>query len=310
MRQRDLGKTGLKVSELALGTWGLSGDGYGPVSESEQDAVIDRALAMGITLFETADSYAQGGMEKRLGERLPKHALVATKLGSDFSSTPPRKRFDAPYLKEALSRSLERLKRDKIDIVLLHNPSAASIERGLDALASLVEAGLATTYGASVGEKDAAFAALRRDVPVLELAYNAFHQTELNAISIPVKEKQTGILARSVLAYGLLSGLWPHNKEFPVGDHRAERWTFEELRRRLNQLNALRPSVIGPVTSIRAVALRYVLNNELVSAAVLGPRKCAQLDQLVREAGKGPPYLNPESFAALERRLANVGIRA
>jgi aryl-alcohol dehydrogenase-like predicted oxidoreductase len=249
-------------------------------------------------------------MEKRLGARLTKEALVATKLGTDLASSPPRKRFDAEYLRAALERSRDRLKRDKVDIVLLHNPSAASIEKGLETLASLVEAGLAKTYGVSVGNKDAAFAALKKDVPVLELAHNAFHQLELNAISVPAKEKGTGILARSVLAYGLLSGLWPNSKEFPAGDHRSERWTPEELRRRVGQLNALRPSVAGAVTSIRAVALRYVLTNELVSSAVLGPRKSAQLDQLVREAGKGPPYLTPESFAALERRLANVGIRA
>ncbi len=113
-----------------------------------------------------------------------------------------------------------------------------------------------------------------------------------------------------MLAYGLLSGLWPNSKEFPTETIASERWTPDELRRRVGQLNALRPSVAGVVTSIRAVALRYVLANELVSSAVLGPRKSAQLDQLVREAGKGPPYLGPDSLSALERRLANVGIRA
>jgi aryl-alcohol dehydrogenase-like predicted oxidoreductase len=312
MRQRDLGKTGLKVSELSLGTWGLSGDGYGPVPETEQDAVIDRALAMGITLFETADSYARGAMEKRLGERLPKEALVATKIGTDLVSSPPRKRFDAKYLREALERSRERLKRDRVDVVLLHTPSTPTIEKGeaIETLASLVEQGLAKTYGVSVGSKEAAAAALKKDVPVLELAYNAFHSGELKAVADTVKEKGTGILARSVLAYGLLAGLWPPLKEFHAGDHRSERWTQDELRRRVGQLNALRPSVAGAVTSIRAVALRYVLANELISSAVLGPRKSPQLDQLVREAGKEPPYLNPESLAALERRLANVGIRS
>jgi aryl-alcohol dehydrogenase-like predicted oxidoreductase len=251
-------------------------------------------------------------MEKRLGERLTKEAVVATKLGTDLSASPPRKRFDAEYLREALERSRERLKRDSVDVVLLHNPSTQSIEKGtaLETLASLVEKGLAKTYGVSVGSKEAATAALKKDVPVLELAHNVFHSGELKSVSDTVKEKGTGILARSVLSYGLLSGFWPHTKEFPAGDHRSERWTPDEFRRRVGQLNALRPSVAGAVTSIRAVALRYVLTNELVSSAVLGPRKSAQLDQLVREAGKEPPYLNPDSLAALERRLANVGIRS
>src|SRR5687768_1074600 len=130
MRRRALGKTGLEVSELALGTWGLSGDGYGPVTEAEQDAVLERALAFGIGLFETADCYAQGAMEKRLGAKLPKTAQVATKIGTDLEASPARKRFDAEYVKTSVERSRERLKRDSIDIVLLHNPSPKALERG------------------------------------------------------------------------------------------------------------------------------------------------------------------------------------
>ena len=68
MRSRPLGKTGLTVSELTLGTWGLSGDGYGPVLEDEQVAVIERAVALGFTCIETADVYGRGAMEKLLGE--------------------------------------------------------------------------------------------------------------------------------------------------------------------------------------------------------------------------------------------------
>lgn len=311
MRRRALGKTGLEVSELALGTWGLSGDGYGPVPEADQDAVIERALAFGIGLFETADCYGRGAMEKRLGERLPATAMVATKVGTDLDASPSRKRFDAEYVKASVERSRERLKRDAVDIVLLHNPSARAIERGeaFDALRGLVESKVIRTWGVSVGTKEAARAAVNRDVPVLELAHNAFHSGELKAVSEAVKTKEIGVMARSVLAYGLLCGTWPSSKEFPAGDHRADRWTSDELRRRVTQLNALRPSATGGITGLRAVALRYVLANQLVSSAVLGPRRSQQLDQLVREAGKEPPYLPPENLAALERRLINVGIK-
>src|SRR3954463_1216432 len=100
MRKRPLGNTGLSVTELGLGTWGLSGDGYSPVPEADQDAVIDRALALGVRLFDTADSYAKGGMEARLGERLEKHpdAIIVTKVGTDREATPPRKSFAAQFI--------------------------------------------------------------------------------------------------------------------------------------------------------------------------------------------------------------------
>ncbi|HEV8246918.1 MAG TPA: aldo/keto reductase, partial [Polyangiaceae bacterium] len=223
MRRRPLGKTGLEVSELALGTWGLSGDAYGPVAEIDQDAVIDRALAVGITLFETGDCYGKGAMEKRLGQRLPAKAVIVTKVGTDLAATPPHKRFDASYIKDSVERSRERLKREAIDVVLLHNPSLAYLERNdaLHALRELAERGVIKTFGVSAASKEAARAALARDAPVLELAYNAFYSSELKAIASEVKSKGVGILARSILAYGLLCGMWPANKEFPQGDHRA-----------------------------------------------------------------------------------------
>jgi aryl-alcohol dehydrogenase-like predicted oxidoreductase len=311
MRKRMLGATGLEVSELSLGTWGLCGDGYGPVDEAEQDAVIDRALALGVTLFETADSYAGGEMERRLGRRLAGKdgTLVATKLGTDTTKSPPQKIFTAAFLKEAAERSRERLAREWIDIVLLHNPSHETLKRGeaTKALAELCEAGVAVTWGVSVGTAEAAAEAVAAGAPVIQLAHNAYHRGELTRIAEDVREKKIGILARSVLAYGLLCGAWPSNKEFDAGDHRRERWSSDELRRRVVQLNGLRPSTIGNVGTLRAVALRYVLSEPLVSSAVLGPRKTTQLDQLLREAGKAP-YFAEGAREALESRLRVVGV--
>ena len=311
MRKRKLGATGLEVSELALGTWGLSGEGYGPVEEAEQDAVIDRALALGVTLFETADSYAGGEMERRLGRRLPKGdaVLVATKLGTDSESQPPRKNFEPGWLRTAAERSRERLGREQLDIVLLHNPSAETLERGPACLEMerLCATGVARTWGVSVGTPEAAIAAVARNAPVIELAHNAFHRRDLEPIAQDVREKNVGILARSVLAYGLLCGAWPSSKTFDKGDHRADRWSDDELKRRVVQLNALRPSALGSINSLRAVALRYVLSEPVVSSAVLGPRKTAQLDQLLRDAGKAP-YLPDGGREALENRLRVVGV--
>jgi aryl-alcohol dehydrogenase-like predicted oxidoreductase len=311
MRKRTLGATGLEVSELSLGTWGLCGDGYGPVDEAEQDAVIDRALALGVTLFETADTYAGGEMERRLGRRLAGKAgtLVATKLGTDTTTVPPRKYFVAEFLKEAAERSRERLARDKLDIVLLHNPSPETLKRGeaTKALAELCEAGVAVTWGVSVGTPEAAVEAVAQGAPVLELAHNVYHRKDLVRVTDAVREKKIGILARSVLSYGLLAGVWPSNKTFESGDHRNERWSQDELKRRVVQLNALRPSTIGNAGTLRAVALRYVLSEPLVSSAVLGPRKTTQLDQLLREAGK-EPYFPDGGREALENRLRVVGV--
>jgi aryl-alcohol dehydrogenase-like predicted oxidoreductase len=315
MRRRPLGKTGLSASELALGTWGLSGDGYGPVPEAEQDRVIDRALALGFTLFETADSYGRGAMERRLGERLPAGAAkarVVTKLGTDREASPPRKRFDAPYLKQAFEKSAERLRRQVLDVVLLHNPSLGAVERG-EATALLEElraAGRIIAWGVSAGNAEVARAALAKGAGVVSLAYNAFCSKDLSELEATLRQDDVAVLAHSVLGYGLLCGHWPPDKRFSDDDHRSERWTSDELRRRVRQLDALRPAIGGQVLTMRAAALRFVLSSPIVSSAVLGPRSTLQLDQLVREAGRAPPYLTDEHLTALRARCEDVGAEA
>jgi len=312
MRLRTLGKTGIEIPELCLGTWGLSGDGYGPVDDAEQDQVIERALALGITAFDTADAYANGAMESRLGRLLAAHAsaIVITKVGTDRSATPPVKRFDAEHLRTAAHQSKERLKR-RIDVLLLHNPSSIALGKPhvAETLNALVDDGTIRTWGASVGDAGVGKLAIELGAQVLQLAYSAFHPQDLEGVVTLAREKQVGLLGRSVLAHGLLCGQWPSTKQFPNGDHRRDRWTSDDFSKRISQLSALRPSVWGDVTSMRAAALRYALAQPALSAIVIGPRSALQLDQLVRDAGKEPPYLSDDVKRSLENRLANVGIK-
>src|SRR5215471_14729628 len=260
MRLRALGRVLPGVSELALGTWGLSGDGYGPVPDAEQDKVIDRAVALGITLFETADVYGEGAMESRLGRRLPPNVHVVTKIGTDRASNPPQKRFSAKYLEEAFEKSRERLRREVVDVVLLHNPVTTTVEAGeaTGVLAGLKVRGLIRGWGVSAGSLEVARAAIKADAEVVSLTYHVFSSADLKTIHDDVQAKSVGVLAHSVLAHGLLSGFWSLHKEFAPGDHRVERWTPDELRRRVQQLGAVRPLVgSGNIQTMRAAAVRY-----------------------------------------------------
>ncbi len=312
LRQRSFGAPPLFVSELALGTWGLSGEAYGPVADDAADATIKRALELGVTTFDTSDAYGKGATEERLGRLLEAHVAttyVLTRHGVDRAHEPARKRFDPEYLRAALDRSRERLRRECVDLYFLHNPSAETLagEELRAFLRGLKDEGKVRAWGVAVGDASAARAALEAGAQAISIAYNAFFSNDLHAVADLVAEKKAGVFAHSVLGYGLLAGLWAAGKTFAEGDHRRDRWSGRDMRARLHHLGAMRSLLGGEVLTMRAAALRYVLSNERVSAAILGPRSVTQLEQLVREAG-APPYLDAERLGRLPQRLREVGL--
>ncbi len=315
MRLRTLGKTGLRVSELSLGTWGLSGDGYGPVDAREQERVLERAIEMGFSLIETADAYGGGRMEQLVGRVLSnrRDVVVVTKGGTDRATSPARKRFDGPYLRERLEASLRRLARDRVDLYLLHNPTAQALTGGdaVDELSRLKQEGKIGHWGASVGQRcEVGREALSVGAEVVELAYSLVHGGDLHRLAGEIIVRGAGVLARSTLAYGLLAAGWSKGHDFAAADHRSERWTGPELDQRLEQIAALRFLVHGDVPTMRAAAIRFVLANRIVSCAVLGPRNVTQLEDLVREVGMGPIYLRDEDLMRIPRALEAVGIES
>jgi aryl-alcohol dehydrogenase-like predicted oxidoreductase len=314
MRKRPLGKTGLVVSELAIGTWGLSGDAYGPVDDADAELVLRRAIDMGFSLVDTADAYGAGRMERLCGKLLKEHSdlIVATKGGIDRTTDPARRSFGATATRERVERSCKRLGVDAIPLYLLHNPTPDTLHEGesIDTLQALKKEGKVRHWGVAAGDEDVARVAIDKGAEVIELAYNLTHPLDLHRISGDVMVGGCGILVRSVLAHGLLSGDWEKDRSFNDGDHRTQRWTRMELEHRVRQLDALRFLVKGEVPTLRGAAVRFALANHLVAAAVLGPRTKEQLEQLVRETGGGPRYLHDDDLRQLPRILEKAGIRS
>lgn len=312
VRFRTLGRTGLRVTEMGLGTWGLSGDGYGPVDLSEQERVLRRALEMGFTLIDTADAYGGGRMEHSIGRAIAGRddVVVVTKGGTDRATTPARKHFDREYLRASVDRSRLRLQRDRIDVYLLHNPTENVLLAGAatEALLELKQEGKIAHWGVSAGDGAVGRAALRAGAEVIELAYNIVHSAQLHRLAGEVIVSGAGVLARSTLAHGLLAGTWAKNREFSAADHRATRWTPSELERRIDQIQYFRFLVKNDVKTLTAAGVRFVLSNSIVSSAVLGPRSVAQLEDIVRHVGMGPVYLREADLAVLPRMLDMAGI--
>ena len=314
VRKRPLGKTGLVVSELALGTWGLSGEPYGAVEAEDAEKVMRRAVDMGFTLIDTADIYGGGKMEQMVGKVLKDHPelVVVTKAGVDRTTDPARKIFTSEYLKGAVERSCKRLGVEALPVFLLHHPTPDSLYAGdaFEAVEALKKDGKVQHWGVACGDEDVARAAIDKGAEVIELAYNLTHPIDLHRISGDIMVSGCGVLARSVLGYGLLAGMWDKARSFDEGDHRNDRWTRMELEHRVEQLDAIRFLVKGEVNTLRGAAVRFVLANHVVSSAVLGAKTVTQLEQLVRETGGGPRYLPEDDLRQLPRALDRVGIQS
>lgn len=312
MRKRTLGKTGIEVSEISLGTWGLSGDAYGVTYAGQAKGVIERARAMGITLFETSQSYGLGAMESELGEAVASdpQVTIVTKWGTDRSESVAKKRFDPDYLKKSLETSRERLGTEARLIALLHNPTEQTLKDGhaVETLKEMAAQGDLLSWGVSVGSEEVARLALDAAAPILSFAYNVLTVQPLRAVSQLLAEKETGVLVHSVLFYGLLTGQWTAAKTFRNTDHRSERWPEGTLGSRVRQLDAIRPMISGETTSLRSAALRFVLSNAQVHSAVLGPRTTGHLDQMVRDLKGDLPYLSDAKLSALESRLEHLEV--
>ncbi|GAC1578328.1 MAG: aldo/keto reductase [Polyangiales bacterium] len=312
LRTRTLGKSGLETSELALGTWALDARSYGPVASDEADRTIAKGYELGIRLFETADIYGLEGerVEARLGRVLEKEkdALFCTKGGNDLAASPPKKRFDRVFLQTSAARSAERLRRPP-DLYLLHHPSLDALHRGeaVAALDELVTAGVIRQWGVACGDTDVARLAMGLGATVIELAYNLLLQQDLHDLASEIMDLKVGVLARSPLAYGLLCGTWSPEQTFAEGDHRRDRWTSEDLTKRLRQVAALRPLVKAEVHTLRAVALRFTLSNQLISSVVVGAKSAAQIEQNVRAIGDGPPYLSEDDLSSIPLLLRGAG---
>jgi aryl-alcohol dehydrogenase-like predicted oxidoreductase len=304
MEVRRFGQTGRMVSSLGLGTWQMGGDEWGPRDDQRSLDILRSAIAHGITLIDTADVYGMGHSEELIGEAVPIEvgALVVTKVGWDIYTDPPvvggaRQRYDASYLEHAAAESRRRLRRDRLDVCLLHNPTRPDLEDGsaLRAMRELQARGWMSWIGASVGSEDDARAALEAGVDVLQVPFNVVRKWAL--VILPIA--QTGgvaVIAREPFERGLLTGRYGPDATFPAGDHRAGKgrdWLLaaQPGASRVTELAARRD--VPPT----AIALAYGLSRPEVAATVAG---ATSVDQLLSNIEGARLRLTPAEMRALE----------
>jgi aryl-alcohol dehydrogenase-like predicted oxidoreductase len=321
LEYRDLGRTGMRVSEISLGTWAF-GDGWGTVGEDDALGALNRAVDLGVNFLDTADVYGDGRSEKLIGrllkDRPNDEILVATKAGRRLDPHAPEG-YDYDNLSDFAERSLNNLGVEALDLLQLHCPPTEVYRQDstFEALDRLQEAGKVRNYGVSVEKVEEARMAL--DYPgvvTVQIIFNIFRQKPAEEFFPLAEERNVGILARVPLASGLLSGKMRADRVFSEDDHRnfnregqafdrGETFSGVDFETGLRAAEELK-DLVPEGNTLAQFALRWILMHPAVSCAIPGGKNPSQVEDNVA-AVEMPPL--PDEVMQRAREIYDSHVR-
>jgi aryl-alcohol dehydrogenase-like predicted oxidoreductase len=303
LNYRSLGETGMRVSEISLGTWAFGGE-WGTVGEDDAYAALNRAIDLGVNFLDTADVYGDGRSERLIGrllkDRPNDEILVATKAGRRLDPH-TAEGYERENLTAFVERSLENLGVEALDLLQLHCPPTEAYRQDstFEALDDLRAAGKLKNYGVSVEKVEEARMALDYPgVKTVQIIFNVFRQKPAEEFFPLAEERNIGILARVPLASGLLSGKMSADRQFDASDHRnfnrngeafdrGETFSGVDFETGLRAAEELKELVPGGHT-LAQFALRWILMHPAVSCAIPGGKNPAQVEDNVAAAAMPP----------------------
>jgi aryl-alcohol dehydrogenase-like predicted oxidoreductase len=290
---RKLGNTGITVSDIGFGGWAIGGAaeasgtplGWGRTNDEDSLAAIRRARELGVTFFDTSDSYGFGRSESLLGivlSRRRQDVVIATKVGVVRDAEGKlRKDFSRAHISHAVDGSLKRLRTDYIDLLQLHNPTLDDLRRDdiHEAMDRLQEVGKIRFWGVSISTIDEGMEIVNKGWGyALQVLYNALNQAPADELFPLAHKKGYGLIARVPLASGLLSGKFRPDTVFAKDDVRQNFLTPKRLEEVLPRIDEAKSIIGGTARSLAEGALRFVLANECVSTAIPGAKNVRQVE--------------------------------
>ena len=317
MHYRLLGRTGLYVSELCLGTMTFGGDGFwkvmGEVDQDGATALVRQAFDAGVNFIDSANVYSLGRSETLTGEAirqlgLPRDELVvATKATGIISEGSPNGRGQSRYhLMNEVDASLKRLQLDHIDLYQLHGfDPLTPLDDVLSTLNDLVRSGKVRYIGLC---NMAAWQIMKALAISDRHAWSRFESVQayytiagrdLEREVLPlVRDQQLGLMVWSPLAGGLLSGKFSADGQGPEGTRRASfDFPVVDKGRAFRCVDAMRPIAARLGVSVARVALAWLLSRREVSTVIVGAKTPDQLADNLAASGLA---LAPEDLATLE----------
>ena len=310
MEYRQLGRSGLNVSEISLGTWQNFGQ---RIDEAAAFAVLDSAVELGINLIDTADVYASGRVEEVTGRWLAgknrAELVIATKARGRMGQGPNAEGLSRKHLFEACEASLRRLGTDYIDLYQCHHPDPVTPqEETLGALTDLVRQGKVRYIGCSNYAADliaeASGISERRNLErfiSLQPNYSMLVRN-IERAEIPRCAKDgLGLIVYSPLAQGLLSDKYLSG-DAPEGSRGAgnERFT-QRLQAQLPRLQKLAKVAQARSLTMSQLALTWILRQPVVSSCIVG---ASRPDQLRENAAASGNQLSAAETQDIEEILA------
>ena len=290
MEYRAFGRTGLDVSAIGYGCWEIGG-GYGHFDENEVVAAVQRALDLGINLFDTAEGYGYGQSERLLGKALGarrNEAIVVTKFGIYRPEGEWQRDSRRETALAAIDRSLKALGTDYVDVYLIHWPDRETpLEESMGALEEIVQAGKARFVGVSNFTPDQIETCMAtRRVDIAQYGYHMFDRRLEREIFPTIAEHGIGLMTYGSLAHGLLAGAFTPETTFDEDDWRSNGIAFniplfteEVFARNVAAVDELKPIAARHGKTVAHLALRWVLSNPVVSVALVGFRRPVEVEE-------------------------------
>ncbi len=297
MKYTVLGNTGLKVSELCLGTMTFGGKGIwtaiGGLEQAAADELMKKATEGGINFIDTANVYSEGISEQMTGKAIRNLQLkrddlvIASKVRGKMNDGPNGSGLSRKHIMHEVEASLKRLNMDYIDLYQIHGyDELTPIEETLETLDNIVKSGKVRYIGCSNLAawhvmKAAAYSHYHRISSFVSLqAYYTIAGRELERELVPLlKDQNIGLMVWSPLAGGLLSGKYNRNMEAEAGSRRTNfDFPMVNKERAFNIIDVLEPMAKEKQASVAQLAIAWLLHQSVVTTVIIGAKKTAQLE--------------------------------
>jgi aryl-alcohol dehydrogenase-like predicted oxidoreductase len=312
MNYRRLGKTGMKISEVSLGTWQVGGGWGGPFDDKTADSILNKAIDQGINFIDTADVYDDKKSEAAVGRVVRSRSeeiYVATKCGRQVEPH-VNEGYTPEVLRTFVEDSLKNTGLETLDLIQLHCPPTQVYYRPeiFELFDRLKDEGKIRNLGVSVEKVEEALKAIEYDnVTTVQIIFNMFRHRPRERFFPEAVRRDVGVIVRVPLASGLLTGKFDKSSTFEKGDHRnfnregaafdkGETFSGVDFDQALEAVDELKEALPSQNTLVHS-ALRWVLDHSAVSTVIPGASKEEQLLQNVKASDLSP--LTAEAHGAI-----------